>query len=66
AHYPSARELGRGEGYRYPHDEPGGVGDQPLLPEELRDRRFYAPTDRGFEAELGRRLADLRQRLDKP
>jgi putative ATPase len=64
AHYPGARELGRGEGYRYPHDEPGGVGGQPLLPEELQASRFYAPTDRGFEAELGRRLAALRERFD--
>jgi putative ATPase len=61
AHYPGAEKLGRGEGYRYAHDEPGGVSDQPLLPEELRERRFYAPTDRGFEQELGRRLAALRK-----
>jgi putative ATPase len=64
AHYPGAAALGRGEGYRYPHDEPEGVGDQPLLPEELRGRRFYEPTDRGFEGELGRRLSELRQKLD--
>jgi putative ATPase len=66
SHYPGAAELGRGEGYRYAHDQPGGVSDQPLLPDGLRDRRFYEPTDRGYEAELGRRLADLRRRLDKP
>ena len=64
AHYPGAEKLGRGEGYRYAHDEPGGVSGQPLLPEELRGRRFYAPTDRGFEAELGRRLEVLRKKLD--
>jgi putative ATPase len=65
AHYPGAEKLGRGSGYRYAHDEPGGVSDQPLLPEGLRDRRFYEPTDRGFEAELGRRLAALRRKLDQ-
>ena len=64
AHYPGAEKLGRGEGYLYAHDEPGGVSGQPLLPEELRGRRFYEPTDRGFEAELGRRLAALRKQLD--
>jgi len=64
AHYPGARELGRGVGYRYPHDEPGGVADQPLLPEPLRGRRFYEPTERGFEAELGRRLAALRRHME--
>ena len=61
AHYPGAKSLGRGEGYRYAHDEPGGVSDQQLLPDELAGRRFYAPTDRGFEAELGRRLEALRK-----
>ena len=66
AHYPGAEKLGRGSGYRYAHDEPDGVSDQPLLPEGLEDRRFYAPTERGFEAELGRRLEQLRRRLGKP
>ncbi|HYY06075.1 MAG TPA: replication-associated recombination protein A [Candidatus Limnocylindria bacterium] len=65
AHYPGARKLGRGVGYAYPHDEPGGVVDQPLLPEDLRGERFYEPTDRGTEAELGRRLAELRRRLGR-
>ncbi len=63
AHYPGAKSLGRGAGYRYAHDEPGGVSDQQLLPDGLAGRRFYAPTDRGFEVELGKRLADLRTRF---
>ncbi len=63
AHYPGAGELGRGEGYRYAHDEPGAVADQPLMPPDLAGRRFYDPTDRGFEGELGRRLQALRKRL---
>jgi putative ATPase len=63
AHYPGARKLGRGEGYVYPHDEPGGVADQPLLPEDLQERRFFEPTDRGFEAEWRRRLEQIRGRL---
>jgi putative ATPase len=65
AHYPGAEKLGRGSGYRYAHDEPDGVTDQPLLPEGLGESRFYEPTDRGFEAELARRLADLRQRFGR-
>jgi putative ATPase len=65
AHYPGAEKLGRGRGYRYAHDEPGGVSDQRLLPEALEDRRFYKPTDRGYEAELGRRLVELRKRLGR-
>ncbi len=65
AHYPGAKTLGRGAGYRYAHDEPGGVSDQQLLPEGLEDRRFYTPTDRGFEAELRQRLIALRERFRK-
>jgi putative ATPase len=65
AHYPGAKKLGRGAGYRYPHDEPDGIGDQQLMPSGLEDRRFYAPTERGFEAELGRRLAALRERFQE-
>ena len=60
AHYPGARKLGRGEGYRYPHEEPGAVTDQPLTPESVRGERFYEPTERGFEAELRKRLEHLR------
>jgi putative ATPase len=61
AHYPGARKLGRGEGYVYPHDEPGGVADQSLAPPELEGERFYEPTDRGFEGELRQRLGRLRR-----
>jgi putative ATPase len=64
-HYPGAKELGRGEGYRYAHDEPDGIGDQPLLPPGLADARFYAPTGRGFEAELASRLERIRSRFKK-
>jgi putative ATPase len=62
AHYPGAKQLGRGKGYVYPHDEPGGVSDQQLAPEGLEDERFYEPTDRGLEAELRERLTELRKR----
>jgi putative ATPase len=62
AHYPGAKKLGRGEGYVYPHDEPEGVADQELLPEDVRGERFYEPTDRGLDAELRDRLSELRKR----
>ncbi|HVS98899.1 MAG TPA: replication-associated recombination protein A [Solirubrobacterales bacterium] len=65
AHYPGAKALGRGDGYLYAHDQPGGVAAQRHLPEGLEDRRFYEPTDRGREAALGERLAELRRRLGK-
>jgi putative ATPase len=62
AHYPGAKKLGRGEGYKYAHDEPEGISDQPLLPEEVQGERFYEPTDRGFEAELAERIERARKR----
>jgi putative ATPase len=65
AHYPGARQLGRGDGYRYPHGERDAVTDQPLAPENVRAERFYEPTERGFEAELRERLERLRELLGK-
>ena len=58
------RGLGYGRGYQYAHDAPGARVDQEHLPEALRGRRYYRPTERGLEAELGRRLADLRRPSD--
>jgi putative ATPase len=59
AAYPAARKLGRGQGYAYPHDEPGHVNDQEHLPEGLEDLRFYAPDD--TDAALVERLAAVRR-----
>jgi putative ATPase len=63
AHYPGARSLGRGKGYVYPHDEPEGVSEQQLLPQGLEGRRFYTPTEHGFESELSRRWAALQKKI---
>jgi len=54
------KELGYGRGYRYAHDEAEGVAGMDCLPEALTGRRFYEPTQRGDELELGRRLAAAR------
>jgi putative ATPase len=53
--------LGYGAGYQYAHDAPGARVEQDDLPDALRGREYYRPTDRGREAELGQRLADWRQ-----
>jgi putative ATPase len=57
AHYKGAKKLGHGEGYKYSHDYEGGHVEQEYLPEE---RRYYEPTDRGFEAEIKKRLESQR------
>jgi putative ATPase len=61
AHYPGAQRLGRGVDYEYPHSLPEGVSEQQLMPEGLEDRRYYEPTNRGFEQTLRERLARLKE-----
>ncbi len=61
SHYQGAKEFGHGEGYKYSHDYEGGHVEQEYLPEA---RRYYEPTDRGFEAEIRRRLEALRRKAD--
>ena len=65
AHYSGAGRLGHGQGYRYSHDEPHGVAEQQYLPDDLVDRVYYRPTDRGAESRLGERLQRLRALLGR-
>lgn len=60
--YPGAAALGHGQGYRYPHDYPGGFVERDYLPQGLRGRVYYEPPDRGMEAEIRKRLERLRSR----
>jgi len=60
AHYAGADRLGHGKEYQYAHDAEGGVAAQDYLGV---DREYYRPVERGFEAELARRLAVVRQTL---
>jgi len=60
ANYRGAKELGHGEGYKYPHSF-GGWVEQQYLPDQLAGRSYYAP-QRGVEEELARRLAAEKQR----
>lgn len=52
------KEWGYGEGYKYAHNYEGAVVDLQCLPDVIRDERFYDPTDRGFEAEIGKRMKE--------
>ncbi len=51
------KELGYGAGYRYAHNYSEGFAPQDHLPEELGERRFYRPTERGYEKMIGERMA---------
>jgi putative ATPase len=50
------KQLDYGKGYKYAHDEPDAVANMDCLPENLRGREFYQPTDYGFEKEIKKRL----------
>lgn len=56
--YKGAQRLGRGEGYRYPHDDPDGYTAQHY---GVENGKYYQPTDRGKEAEFKERLERLRK-----
>jgi putative ATPase len=57
--------LGYGKGYRYAHDAPDARVDQEHLPDSLRGRVYYRPTDRGLEKELAERLRAWREWREK-
>ncbi len=57
AHYRGAAKLGHGEGYEYPHDDPGGWVDQQYLPDELLDVDVLRPSDARRRGPTGRALA---------
>lgn len=57
------KDLGYGKGYRYAHDETGGfAAGERYLPEGVQPGPWYQPTDRGLEAKIGEKLAQLRAR----
>ena len=59
------KDVGYGEGYRYAHDEAEGVAEMSCLPEHLRGRRYYEPTDRGIEGRIKEAL-DRAKKLREP
>lgn len=61
AHYPGAKALGHGDGYRYSHDYPHGIAEQQYLPDPLVDTVYYEPTGNGMERQAGERLSQIRR-----
>jgi putative ATPase len=55
------KDLGYGKDYRYAHDERGGyAAGETYLPEGMSAPRWYQPTERGLEARIRERIAELR------
>jgi putative ATPase len=50
------KDLSYGKDYQYAHDEPDAIAAMDCLPASLAGRKYYRPTDRGFEKEIRRRL----------
>ncbi|HEV2323056.1 MAG TPA: replication-associated recombination protein A [Terracidiphilus sp.] len=55
------KELGYAKGYRYAHDEEEKVADMDCLPESLRGRSYYQPTQEGREKQLAARMEEIRR-----
>lgn len=55
------KELDYGKGYRYAHDEEGRVADMDCLPESLKGRSYYQPTQEGREKLLAQRMEEIRR-----
>jgi len=53
-------DLGHGDGYKYAHDFPGHYVPQDYLPEELKARTYYRPTENGVERKIKEALKALR------
>jgi len=57
------KNLGYGKGYRYAHDEPGAFSaGQSYFPEGMPEVDWYKPTERGLEAQIRQKLAELRSK----
>ena len=60
------RESGYGRGYKYAHDYPEHYVAQQFLPDNLKGRRYYVPSDQGYERGMAARLARWRQQQESP
>ena len=60
------KQLDYGKGYKYAHDEPDAVANMDCLPDNLKGREFYKPTDYGFEKEIRKRLDWWKSRRRQP
>src|SRR5688572_21759641 len=61
----AGRALGHGENYKYPHEFAGAYVPEDYLPEKLVGETIYEPSDSGYEAEMGVRLAELKAQRTK-
>jgi putative ATPase len=61
SHYPGAKKLAHGSGYKYAHDEPYGIAEQQYAPDVVADAEYYQPTNLGAEAAVRERWERIRR-----
>jgi len=59
------KNLGYGKDYQYAHDFAEKVAEMQCLPDNLKDRHYYHPTDQGFERELRKRMEEIAEARKK-
>ena len=64
SHYKGAAKLGHGIGYKYAHDYPEHYVEQQYLPSEIKDMKFYEPTEIGYEKNIKEHLNRLKNRKE--
>ena len=62
---PLMKELNYGKGYKYAHNEAEGIADMDCLPESLQGKKYYRPTDRGYEQAVRQRLEEWKRSRKK-
>jgi putative ATPase len=62
---PLMEKLGYGENYKYAHNYPDHVVEQEHLPKELQAKRYYAPSDSGYESRIKERLKSWEEKKKK-
>jgi len=63
---PLMKEMGYGKGYKYAHDYPGHFVEQQHLPDALQGKRYYTPSDQGYEKKIIARLKTWWRDIGKP
>lgn len=61
AHYKGSSNLGHGVGYKYAHDYPNHYVKQQYLPDEIKDERFYIPSENGYEKTIREYFQKIKQ-----
>lgn len=59
------KNLGYSEGYKYPHDYDGNYVEEDYLPEKLKNRKYYNPTNNGIELKIRERMIRLNKKYRK-